>query len=124
MSSDIDKLKTQVIAEVDRRRDELVALSLKLHDNPELRYEEFKAFGWITDYLEESGFILERGICDLPTAFRAIYGLGKPTVAFLAEYDALPKMGHACGHNIIAAGSVGAALAAKLIVDQTGGSTS
>jgi amidohydrolase len=110
------------MAEVDRRRDELIALSLKLHDNPELRYEEFKAFGWITDYLEKSGFALERGICDLPTAFRATYGLGKPTVAFLAEYDALPKMGHACGHNIIAAGSVGAALAAKLIVDQTSGS--
>jgi len=121
LSADIDKLKTQVMAEVDRRRDELVALSLKIHDNPEVRYKEFKAFGWITDYLEENEFTLERGICDLPTAFRATYGSGRPTLAFLAEYDALPKMGHACGHNIIAAGSVGAALAAKLIVDQTGG---
>jgi amidohydrolase len=122
LSLDIDKLKTQVIAEVDRRRDELIALSLKIHDNPEIRYEEFKAFGWITAYLEENGFVLERGICDLPTAFRATYGSGRPTIAFLAEYDALPQMGHACGHNIIAAGSVGAGLAAKLIVDQTGGS--
>ncbi|MFC1998065.1 M20 family metallopeptidase [Chloroflexota bacterium] len=122
MSLDVDKLKTQVTAEVDRRRDELVALSLRIHDNPEVRYEEFKAFGWITDYLEGSGFIIERGICDLPTAFRATYGSGRPTIAFLAEYDALPKMGHGCGHNIIAAGSVGAGLAAKLIVDQAGGS--
>jgi len=122
LSLDIDTLKEQVINEVNRRRDELVALSLKIHDNPELRYEEFKAFGWITDYLEGNGFTLERGICDLPTAFRATYGSGRPTVAFLAEYDALPKMGHACGHNIIAAGAVGAGLAAKLIVDQTQGS--
>ena len=122
MSADIDKLKTQVMAEVDRRRDELVALSLKIHDNPEVRYKEFKALGWITDYLEENGFTLERGICDLPTAFRATYGSGRPTIAFLAEYDALPKMGHACGHNIIAAGSTGAALAAKLVVDQAQGS--
>ncbi|MBW1903485.1 MAG: M20 family metallopeptidase [Deltaproteobacteria bacterium] len=122
MSLDIKKLKSQVTAEVDRRRDELVALSLRIHDNPEVRYEEFKAFGWITDYLENNGFTLERGICDLPTAFRATYGSGRPTIAFLAEYDALPKMGHGCGHNIIAAGSSGAGVAAKLIVDQTGGS--
>ncbi|MCK5429350.1 MAG: M20/M25/M40 family metallo-hydrolase, partial [Anaerolineales bacterium] len=122
MNLAIDTLKAQVIAEVDRRRDELVELSLKIHDNPEIRYKEFKAFGRITDYLESNGFALERGICDLPTAFRAIYGSGRPAIAFLAEYDALPEMGHACGHNIIAAGSVGAALAAKLVVDQTGGS--
>jgi len=122
LSLDIKKLKSQVTAEVDRRRDELVALSLRIHDNPEVRYEEFKAFGWITDYLENNGFTLERGICDLPTAFRATYGSGRPTIAFLAEYDALPKMGHGCGHNIIAAGSSGAGVAAKLIVDQTGGS--
>ncbi|MFC1978500.1 M20 family metallopeptidase [Chloroflexota bacterium] len=122
MSLDKEKLKAQVIAEVDRRRDELIALSLKLHDNPEIRYKEFKALGWLTDYLGSNGFTLERGICDLPTAFKASYGSGRPVVAFLAEYDALPKMGHACGHNIIAAGSVGAALATKLIIDQAPGS--
>lgn len=122
MGLDIGILKQQVIDEVNGRYDELVGLSLKIHDNPELRYEEFKAFGWITDYLECNGFTMERGICDLPTAFRATYGSGRPTIAFLAEYDALPKMGHACGHNIIAAGAVGAGLAAKLIVDQIQGS--
>jgi amidohydrolase len=122
LSLDIGRLKERVRSEVDKRRDELVELSLKIHDNPELRYEEFKAFGWITDCLESNGFTLERGICDLPTAFRATYGSGRPTVAFLAEYDALPNMGHACGHNIIAAGAVGAGLATKLVVDQTQGS--
>lgn len=121
MSTDKEKFKALVRAEVDRRRDELVTLSLKLHDNPEPRYEEYKALGWITDQLESNGFKLERGICDLPTAFRATYGTGRPTIAFLAEYDALPKMGHACGHNIIAAGSVGAALAVKYIIDQIQG---
>jgi amidohydrolase len=122
LSIDIEKTKSQVMAEVDRRRDELIDLSLKIHGNPELRYAEVKASGWITDYLDNNGFTVERGICDLPTAFRATYGAGSPTIAFLAEYDALPQMGHACGHNIIAAGSVGAGLATKLVVDKCGGS--
>ncbi|GAH70462.1 unnamed protein product, partial [marine sediment metagenome] len=60
-------------------------------------------------------------ICELPTAFRGSYGEGKPLVAILAEYDALPKLGHACGHNIIAASAVGAAVASKLAIDQFGG---
>ena len=122
MNVTIGELKKLAMDEVDRRRDELVALSTMIHDNPELRYEEFKACNWITDLLEKNGFNVERGICELPTAFRATYGSGRPAIAFLAEYDALPKIGHACGHNIIAASSAGAGLASKLIVDRTKGS--
>ena len=119
--SDRDRLKEQVIAEVDRRRDELIALSLKIHANPEIAFQEEKASAWLADYLESEGFAVERGICQLPTAFRASYGKGEPRVAFLAEYDALPGVGHGCGHNIIGTASAAAGLAAKAVAGETGG---
>ena len=114
-------LKDIVIKGLDERCDELVELSLRLHANPEFSFEEIKASSWLTGYLGENNFVVERGICGLPTAFRASYGLGNPVIALLAEYDALPVMGHACGHNIIAASSVGAAVASKVAVDKFGG---
>ena len=119
--ADRDRLKKQVISEVDRRRDELIALSLKLHANPEIAFQEEKAAAWLADYLEGEGFALERGICKIATAFRASYGQGEPRVAILAEYDALPGVGHGCGHNIIGTASTAAGLAAKAVVDETGG---
>ncbi len=119
---DIEKLKAQVCGEVDAQRHQLSELSLKIHSSPELGFHEVKAAAWLTQYLEESGFSIERGICELPTAFRGSYGQGKPAISILAEYDALPNLGHACGHNLIAASSVGAAVASKLAIDQFGGS--
>ena len=119
--ADRDRLKKQVISDVDRRRDELIALSLKLHANPEIAFQEEKAAAWLADYLEGEGFALERGICKIATAFRASYGRGEPRVAILAEYDALPGVGHGCGHNIIGTASTAAGLAAKTVVDETGG---
>jgi len=119
---DMEKLKVSVIGEIDARRHQLSELSLKIHSNPELGFHEVKAAAWLTQYLEENGFSIERGICELPTAFRASYGQGKPAIAILAEYDALPGLGHACGHNLIAACAVGAAVASKLAIDQFGGS--
>ena len=118
---DRERLKKRVIAEVDRRRDELIALSLKLHANPEVAFQEEKAAAWLADYLEGEGFALERGICEIGTAFRASYGQGEPVVAFLAEYDALPGVGHGCGHNIIGAASTAAGLAAKAVAEETAG---
>ena len=118
----IEKLKAAVTGEIDAQRHQLSELSLKIHANPELGFHEVKATAWLTQYLEENGFSIERGICELPTAFRGSYGQGKPTIAILAEYDALPGLGHACGHNLIAACAVGAAVASKLAVDQLGGS--
>jgi len=118
---DIEKVKAQVCDEVETRRPQLDELSLKIHSHPELGFQESKAAAWLTQYLKENGFSIERGICDLPTAFRASYGEGKPAIAILAEYDALPKMGHACGHNIIAASAVGAGIAAKTATNQFGG---
>lgn len=118
---DIAALKASVIAKVEAQRQPLRDLSLKIHANPELGFKEVKAAGWISQYLEKNGFSVERGICKLKTAFRGSYGKGKPAIALLAEYDALPKLGHACGHNLIAGGSVGAAVAAKAAIDQFGG---
>ena len=119
---DIQKLKADAAAAVDARREELQDLSTRIHRNPELGFKEVKAAGWLTDYLESNGFEVERGICGLDTAFRAVYGSGEPRIALLAEYDALPKVGHACGHNIICTAAVGAAVALKQAVERAGGS--
>ena len=118
---DAGDLKSSVVDEIDARCQQLSELSLKIHSNPELAFEEFKASAWLTEYLEENGFSVERGICELQTAFRGTYGRGKPVIAILAEYDALPELGHACGHNLIAASAVGAGVASKLAVDKFGG---
>lgn len=117
-----ETLKAAVAAEVDARYDSLRALSQQIHDHPELAFQEVMASGWLCDYLEEAGFTVERGICELPTSFCASYGKGTPVIAILAEYDALPKLGHACGHNVIAAGAVGAGVASRHVVDACGGS--
>jgi amidohydrolase len=121
-NSDIEELKASVIAEIEACRHQLRQLSLKIHSSPELGFQEVKAVAWLTQYLEENGFSIERSICELPTAFRGSYGQGKPAIAILAEYDALPKLGHACGHNLIAGCAVGAAVACKLAIDRFGGS--
>ena len=118
----LEGLKSSAIGEIDARRRQLSELSLRIHANPELGFHETKAASWLTQYLKENGFAVEQGICKLPTAFRGSYGQGKPVIAILAEYDALPKLGHACGHNLIAACAVGAGVASKPAIDQFGGS--
>lgn len=117
-----EELKALVIGGVEAQRQQLNELSLRIHADPELGFQETRAATWLTQYLVESGFSIEQGICGLATAFRAGYGDGKPTIAILAEYDALPKLGHACGHNLIAASAVGAAIACKPVIDQLGSS--
>jgi amidohydrolase len=119
---DIKTLKDSVIKEVEVQHRRLCDLSLKIHASPELGFKEVKASARLTRYLEENGFAIERGICELATAFRGSYGKGKPALAILAEYDALPQLGHACGHNLIAGCAVGAAVASKPAIDQCGGS--
>ena len=118
----LEGLKSSAIGEIDARHHQLSELSLKIHANPELGFHETKAASWLTQYLMENGFAIEQGICKLPTAFRGSYGQGKPVIAILAEYDALPKLGHACGHNLIAACAVGAGVASKPAIDQFEGS--
>src|SRR2546423_1736686 len=91
----------------------LVSLSRDIRSHPELEYQERHALGAIADFLERAGHHAERGIGGLETAFRARVGPPNgPAVALLAEYDALPEIGHGCGHNLIAISNVGAYLVA------------
>lgn len=115
------EIKTDICAEVDRRRGELIDLSHTIHSNPELGFQEVKASSWVAGYLVSNGFVVERGICGLKTAFRATYGKGRPAIAMIAEYDALPHLGHGCGHNIIAAVAAGAAVCSRKAADILGG---
>ncbi|HZQ26825.1 MAG TPA: M20 family metallopeptidase [Acidimicrobiales bacterium] len=98
----------------------LVDLSHRLHDNPEIRWEEVQSSRWVAEPLADAGFTVEEGACELPTAFVATSGSGPLTVAICAEYDALPGVGHACGHNVIASAAVGAALALAPLADDLG----
>lgn len=116
-----DNLKSRVAGTLEQHKKSLEHLCLKIHANPETGLEEYRASAWLKQYLDNNGFEVNSGIAGLPTAFTACYGKGKPRIGLLAEYDALPQMGHACGHNIIAAASAGAAVSAKPAVDALGG---
>ncbi|UOK57408.1 amidohydrolase [Bacillus sp. OVS6] len=107
--------KKAIQAAVDALDLELRELSLKIHANPELSFHEYQAMEWLTEPLSKAGFAIEKGIANLETSFRATWEgqPGGPTVALLAEYDALKGLGHGCGHNIIGTSAVGAALALK-----------
>ncbi|MFD6127677.1 M20/M25/M40 family metallo-hydrolase, partial [Streptomyces hydrogenans] len=107
-------------ATLTRRQDEVLGLSHALHADPELAYEEHRAARRITDLVERAGFDVTRGAYGLPTAFRATVGTGDLVVAICAEYDALPGIGHACGHNVNGSASVAAALALAPLADDLG----
>jgi amidohydrolase len=98
----------------------ILALSHRIHANPELGFEEEKACAWLADALAGAGFDVQRGVCDLPTAFIARAGSGPLHIAICAEYDCLPEIGHACGHNMIAAMAAGAGIAAAKVADDAG----
>ena len=113
-----------VIQAVDDLREELVETSLDIHAHPELNYQEHHAAAVLADSLERHGFKVERGVGGVETAFRATILGGRgdgPTVALLAEYDALPDIGHGCGHNLIAISNLGAGLGAQAAMGSLGG---
>ena len=105
---------------LERAFPELLGLSHRIHAHPELAFEEERAATWVAETLAAGGFAVDRGIGDLPTALVARAGSGPLHIAFLAEYDSLPGIGHACGHNLIAAMAVGAGLAAARVADDVG----
>jgi metal-dependent amidase/aminoacylase/carboxypeptidase family protein len=110
--ADIHGLKESVQREIDEIAPLLIACSDWMADNPEIGLQEYQASAKLANMLEESGAAVERGIAELPTAFRAALAgsrSAEPTIALLAEYDALPGVGHGCGHNIIGNAAVGAA---------------
>jgi amidohydrolase len=121
MKIDLTALKKTIKESIDSQAATLRKIALDIHDNPELGFHEKRAAAWLTDHLKENGFTVEMGIADLPTAWKATYGKGSPVIAFVGEYDALPEVGHACGHNLIATASVGAAVAARQLADKFGG---
>ncbi len=112
--------KEQARAAVEQISEELVGLSHRIHGKPELAFEEESSSAWCAEMLTGAGFDVEDGVCGLPTAFVATAGSGPLTIAVCAEYDALPGIGHACGHNVIAAAGVGAGLALAQVADDIG----
>ncbi|MED3574749.1 M20 family metallopeptidase [Cytobacillus praedii] len=119
----IDELKEAIIKNVESNKELYLATSHQIHAKPEIGNEEYFASGLLIDILEQEGFEVEKGIAGHHTSFlaRKKSFLEGPTIAFLAEYDALPGLGHACGHNIIGTTSVGAAIALSKALDETGG---
>jgi amidohydrolase len=120
-ATDLSGAKARLAAEVDRRRDVLVDLSRQIHAHPELGYEERFAHDLLTGVLEDEGLRVTRSARGIATAFEAHAGSSGPTVAVLCEYDALPAIGHACGHNVIAAAGLGAGLAVAALAEELGG---
>jgi len=116
-------LKEMICSIIDSMRERLIEISSEIHKNPELGFKEYKASKLLASELGKHGFKVEMGICGLPTAFKATYyGRGNgPKIAFLAEYDALPKLGHACGHNIIGTSAIGAAIALSKVMENFNG---
>ncbi|MEK6664803.1 MAG: M20/M25/M40 family metallo-hydrolase, partial [candidate division NC10 bacterium] len=112
-------LKDAIDRAVDGLADELESLSHRIHANPELGYQEVKAAGWLSDFLASKGFKVEKGVAGVETAYRATIETGEgPTIAILCEYDALPGLGHACGHNVIATSGAGAGAALAAVRGQ------
>jgi len=107
-------------AALEAARPGLIELSHRIHANPELGFEEVKASGWLTDALETAGYDVQRGYGDMPTAFVASAGTGPLHIVICAEYDALPSVGHACGHNVICAAALGAGIALLPLTDELG----
>lgn len=105
-----ESLRAEVVAAIEAEREHLIELSRFIHRHPEIAMQEFAASQACAEFLAARGFAVDREIADLPTAFRASYGAGGTVIAFLAEYDALPGLGHGCGHNLIAMAAISAAI--------------
>lgn len=114
-------LKALVTAEIEASGDLLAELAVAIGKNPELGFEEHQASQLLTGALRAGGFAIEQHIAGMDTAFRGTLGTRKPHIAFLCEYDALPELGHACGHNLIGVASVGAALGLAPFLERLGG---
>jgi len=115
------EVKEQIAVTVERIKKNLLCLSHKIHRTPELGWCEYKAVQWQKAMLEEYGFTVEIPFCGMETAFKAVFSGAKPNgvkIAFLSEYDALADIGHGCGHNIIAASAMGAAISLAKVMDK------
>lgn len=116
-------MKDLILKEIESIKQELWEINKYIYENPEAGNKEFKAVEKLTAFLKHNKFDVELNIVGKPTAFKAVYKSGKqgPNVAFLCEYDALPEIGHGCGHNMIGTMGVGAAAALSKVIDSIGG---
>jgi len=122
-TSEAEALKTRVQEYVDANAARLIEISHTIHAHPEIAFEEYESMALLSGAIEEAGFDVTRGVAGLDTAFVAAAACGRPgpAIAFLSEYDALPAIGHACGHNIIATAGLGAALATYSVRNELAG---
>jgi amidohydrolase len=118
---DLAAAKDRIDAVVAEHATTLIDASHNIHEHPELGFQEHHAHDVLALVLEEAGLAVTRGAYGVPTAFEAVAGSGGPRVAVLCEYDALPGIGHACGHNIIGTAGIGAGIAAAAVADELGG---
>lgn len=116
-------LKDKIIQAIEDLKHDFYEISVYIGNNPELGHEEFKACKVLTDKLKQHDFDVKIGTCELPTAFTAVYDSGKPgpAIGFMAEYDALPGLGHACGHNLIGTLAIAAGIGLSTVLQETGG---
>lgn len=130
----LNKNKKALIASVEKHKQALIKISDKIWSAAETAFEETKSSEILANYAEKNGFRVKRGVANIPTAFVATYGSGKPVISVLGEFDALPGLsqktgptknpikngdpGHGCGHNLFGAGSLGAAIAIKELIEQ------
>ncbi|MER0449655.1 amidohydrolase [Streptomyces sp. Edi4] len=121
LSVEDDVVGARLRADVAQRADALWEVALALHEDPEYAFAEHRAAARLSGELDKAGFVVEHGVAGMSTAFTARSGRGRPAVALLLEYDALPGLGHACGHNLIAAAGLGAALALRSVLGETAG---
>ena len=121
--SDTGSLKARALSVIDAQRAEFLRVSATIHGQPELAFQEFKSAALLCDTLAQHGLVVERGVGGLATAFRAeARGIAAgPTIALVAEYDALPEIGHACGHNIIGTAAIAAGVALRSVMDELPG---
>ncbi len=116
-------MKAEILAAIEENKDRFYEISAYIGANPELGHEEFKANKILTDELKKHQFKVEIGTAGLPTAFEATFDSGKPgaTIGIMSEYDALPELGHACGHNLIGTMGIAAGIGLSKIIHETGG---
>ena len=133
----MNEAKKAALAAIDEKKDLIAQVADAVWDYAELSMQEVKSAALFVKVLKEEGFQVEEGICNIPPAFSASYGSGKPVIGFLAEYDALSGLsqaagsteyhelvkggsGHGCGHNLLGAGAMAAAIGMKHYLEQTG----
>ena len=114
-------IKEAIRKAINDNKGELIALSRNIWNNPELSFKEFNAHTWLTEYLEKKGFAVEKRYKGIETAFKATFGSGRPNICVICEYDALPEIRHACGHNLIAEAGVAAGLGIKAALESGNG---